>query len=241
MKVLITGSKGFVGTHLCRVLDELGWQQTAQADVIINLASNSSVEESIKHPRAMIMNNISCLLATLELARKNPPKAFIHISTVEAVRPTNPYAASKAAQEDICIAYRDTFNLPIVIVRSHNIVGEGQKPEKFVPKLVEKIKAGETIDIYGKGSRVYVPVETVVSALIYIAEHITQGTYLIGGGERLTNLAMAKKIAGILGIKGKYHMVEGRPGYARALRGEGKPIPGWKPPITLEEGLKWIR
>lgn len=241
MKTLVTGSGGFVGTHLVRALDELGWGPSLEPEVIINLASNSSVEQSINSPGKVIRDNVDVLINNLEYARIQSPKVFIHMSTVEAVRPTNPYAASKAAQEAICIAYRDTYKLPVVIVRSHNIVGEGQKPEKFVPKLVEKIKAGETIDIYGKGSRVYVPVETVVSALIYIAEHITQGTYLIGGGERLTNLAMAKKIAGILGIKGKYHMVKGRPGYARALRGEGKSIPGWKPPITLEEGLKWIR
>ncbi len=243
--ILITGETGFVGKHLVTYIEDItDWHinDGGSYDYIINLASGSSVEKSITNPDGLIEDNISCLLDTLEQTRNDEnPKAFIHVSTVEAVRPTNPYAASKAAQEAICIAYRETYKLPIVIVRSHNIIGSGQRSEKFIPKLIEKIKAGETIDIYGNGSRVYNPVENICSALVHLLqEDITSGTYLVQGGERKTNLEMARLIARHLELPLKHKMVKGRPGYARALRGEGKKIPNWTPPQTLDESLSWV-
>ena len=232
MPTTITGSTGFVGRHL---------KKYALSPAIYNLASISSVEESIAEPDFVILNNVTCMLEALEQARKSK-RPFIHLSTVEASRPSNPYAASKAAQEAIALSYFNTYKTPVIIARSHNIIGKGQSEEKFIPKLIKQIKAGETVEIYGKGSRIYNPVLNVVDALAHLAEHGEPGhTYLIGGGERLTNLAMAKIVARRLGLPLKYELVKGRAGYARALRGEGEKIPNWSPSLTLEESLAWIR
>lgn len=229
-KVIITGERGFVGKHLKDVVSDL--------PVIFNLASISSVEASIDNPQKVILNNIGCMIDVLECAR-DENKRLIHLSTVEATRPSNPYAASKAAQEEIGLSYLNTYGIPVIIARSHNIIGLGQSEEKFVPKLIKQIKAGKTVKIYGGGSRVYNPVKNVVDALRQLAVSGEPGKiYLIGGGERMTNLAMAKTIANLLNLPLKYELVAGRPGYKRALRGEGELIPNWTPIQTLEEGLR---
>ena len=160
MAPIITGESGFVGQHLKKDL--------LPGNFIYNLASRSSVEESIRNPQIVIDNNIGCMLKYLEQARRSGD-TFVHLSTIEAARPSNPYAASKAAQEAIALAYFNTYGVRVIIARSHNIVGEGQRADKFVPKLIEQIKVGETVDIYGKGSRVYNPVQNVVSGLQQLA------------------------------------------------------------------------
>ena len=232
MPRIVPGASGLVGRHLHPVKG---------LPVTFNLASISSVEASIASPYTVIMNNIECMLEALNEARELK-HWFVHLSTVEAEDPSNPYAASKAAQEAIALAYCNTYNMRVIIARSHNIIGEGQSEDKFVPKLIKQIKAGETVKIYGNGSRIYNPVENVVSALIYLSTSGESGRiYLITGGERLTNLEMAEKIAKLLGKPLKYELVAGRPGYRSYLESEGEMIPGWQPPFTLEESLTWIK
>ena len=254
-RCLITGSTGFVGQHLVKYLRQnTDWQINPIAkhyDYIINLASGSSVEKSIADPVVFIEDNINCMLDILERARMYPPKVFLHMSTVEVYNSSNPYAASKAAQEVIANAYQNTYGLPVVIVTSHNIIGAGQKSDKFVPKIIQQIKKGEELSIYVQngtmGYRIYNPVENVCNAILYLLKAgITSGKYNISGGAELTNLEMAKKIAKLLGKPLKYKTVEAqsiRPGYTRHLVSDGIALEtlGWKPPKTLDEGLAWVK
>jgi dTDP-glucose 4,6-dehydratase len=132
--------------------------QFSSIDYIINMASDSAVERSVTDPTACVRNNVDLMLNMLEYARLVArPKLFIHISTDEVygeapcwgghpewapIMPSNPYAASKAAQEALAISYWRTYRLPIVIVNIMNIIGERQDPEKFLPKLIQKDSQG---------------------------------------------------------------------------------------------------
>jgi dTDP-glucose 4,6-dehydratase len=274
-KVLLTGSSGFLGKHLYKYLKQnTDWEIDTPIinlvnpytvyplggnyDYMINLASMSSVEASTKDPVGFIQTNTSIMLNVLEYARKYPPKVFLQMSTVEVYNVTNPYAASKAAQEEICNAYWKTYDIPIVIARSSNIIGEGQSPEKFVPKIIHQIKNGETVKLYtsdGKlGSRKYNPVNNVTDALLFLLKNYPYKQPLhkdfpvhfdITGGETLNNLTMAKKIAGILGRPLKYELIEPhqvRPTYAKSLVTHGTKLNklGWRATQSLEDGLSFI-
>lgn len=137
-------------------------------DYILNLASESHVDRSIADPVPFIETNVAIVLWMLEYARKRPTKRFIHFSTDEVLGsdgyPSNPYAASKAAQEAIATAYWRTYGIPVVITQSNNIVGPNQDPEKFVPKIIELIKKQKPVPIHTfngtLGKRYYNPVET---------------------------------------------------------------------------------
>lgn len=251
-------------THdLVGVMPDLG-----DFDYILNLASESHVDRSIADPVPFIENNVSSTLQMLEYARKHVPKVFIQFSTDEVfgttnhaeqdvLMPSNPYAASKAAQEMIAIAYWRTYKVPVVITNSNNIVGPGQDPEKFIPKVVELIKAGEEVSIHTTdgtpGTRYYNPVDNISDALLFILTQLKgdpmatrPARYSLPGGQQLNNLEMAGLIAQILGKPLKYRLVDAetvRPGYDQFYpAAEGKLIElGWKPPQTLEEGLRWIK
>jgi dTDP-glucose 4,6-dehydratase len=118
-------------------------------DYLIGMASQSHVDRSITDPVEFCENNFAVALNTLELARQLRPKAVVMISTDEVygpcppgyghrewapILPSNPYAASKAAQEAVSISYWRTYGVPVVITNTMNLVGERQHPEKFVPE-----------------------------------------------------------------------------------------------------------
>lgn len=230
---------------------------------ILNLASESHVDRSIADPVGFIENNVSSTLQMLEYARVHPPRTFIQFSTDEVygatnhdewdvLLPSNPYAASKAAQEMIAIAYWRTYKVPVVITNSNNIVGPNQDKEKYVPKLIDLISRGEPVTIHvsnGKpGKRFYNPVQNVADALIFIlrqyysADTDRPPRYNIPGGEELDNLQMANEIAALLmkPTNAKFVDVETiRPGYDTFYAKTAGALQklGWKPVMTLADAL----
>ena len=68
----------------------------------------------------------------------------------DPILPSNPYSASKAAQEAIAIAYWRTYGLPVSIVNVMNVFGPRQHPEKFMPMTIRAIEAGEPVTLHGR-------------------------------------------------------------------------------------------
>lgn len=239
-------------------------------DYILNLASESHVDRSIESPQPFIENNVKLILNMLEYARKYPPKKFIQISTDEVYgpaithvhkegephRPSNPYSASKAAQEDICYAYWRTYNLPIVITNTMNIIGELQDKEKFVPMVINKVLNNESVPIHASadgivGSRFYLHARNQADALLFLLNNHTPTPYPaddidrfnIVGEREIDNLTMAQMIADIIGLPLKYELIDfhsSRPGHdlRYGLNGTKLSRLGWKPPLSLEESLR---
>jgi dTDP-glucose 4,6-dehydratase len=235
-------------------------------DYIVNLASESHVDRSISDPLPFIENNVSLNLQLLEYARQHRPKVFLQFSTDEVygarehdewdvLLPSNPYSASKASQEMICIAYWKTYAIPIVLTNSNNIVGPNQHPEKFVPKVFELLNEGKPITIHTSNGhparRYWNNVDNVADALIFILKRPPVSypntdrpdRFNIPGGKELNTLEVAEMIAKIANKKLEVEYIAGssvRPGfddfYAET---EGRLSRlGWKAPYTLEEALK---
>lgn len=242
-------------------------------DYILNLASESHVDRSIADPVPFIENNVASTLNMLEYARKHRPRVFVQFSTDEVfgadcagatieewapIVPSNPYAASKAAQEAIAIAYWRTYRVPVVITNTNNVIGPGQDPEKFVPKVIAAVLAGEEVLVHAHqgeiGSRFYNPVDNVSDALLFIIQDRAHAVYPfadthrparfnLSGGREMSNLEMAQAIADGLGKKLRARVVnveDLRPGYDThyaATDGLLRAL-GWEPPVTFEQGLK---
>jgi dTDP-glucose 4,6-dehydratase len=250
-------------------------------DAIINVASDSAVERSASDPTACLKNNYDLMLNMLEFARKYEIKAFYHISTDEVygeafgnhchkewepMMPSNPYAASKAAQEMMAFSYWRTYNMPIMILNIMNIIGERQDHEKFLPKIIEKVAKGEEMPIYGDarciGTRCYLHARNVADAILFLSQsRIRRYTdamfssnpndylpdkYHICGEQEVNNLEFAQMVAKLMPFGNfKYKMVpseSARPGYDRRYMLDGTKLRnlGWKPPMTLQESLKRV-
>src|SRR5213075_365337 len=156
---------------------------------IINMASESHVDRSIDYPVPFIKNNVDLVLNMLEYARTVKPEAFIQISTDEVygpmhgnfahpewdtILPSNPYSASKAAQEAIAISYWRTYSVPVIISNTMNNYGERQDPEKYLPKIIRAVMTGETVTVHGTqddiGSRFWLHARNHADALLWILQ-----------------------------------------------------------------------
>jgi len=194
---------------------------------------------------------------------KGQIKRFIHVSTDEVygssydgedrhvetdvLEPTNPYAATKAAAENIVKSYYHSYKMPIIITRGNNVYGPHQYPEKVVPKFIRRVLRGEPCCIHGDGShsRHFIYVEDVAAAFITILHKGVDGeTYNIGCEEEMTNLEMAEKLVQAVKpgcvTKDNIMFVEDRPfnDVRYYINSNKLHALGWKPEITFEEGLK---
>lgn len=245
-------------------------------DFILNLASESHVDRSIESPVAFIENNVSTTLQMLEYARRHPPTLFVQFSTDEVfgavehdewdvMLPSNPYAASKAAQEMCAIAYWSTYRIPVVITNSNNIVGPRQDGEKFVPKIVDLIRRGEIVTIHTSdgrpGRRHYNSVRNIADAVHFLlrnADGLRGNLEQMGwaradrplrvsipGGLEIDNFEMAKLVADMMGARLKWVYVDAetvRPGYDEFYGRSGGALEkcGWAPRFTVFDELQRI-
>lgn len=227
-----------------------------ELDAIIHTASLSSVDQSIRDPVGFVRNNVNSTLTVLELARHSLPYRFIHMSTDEVYGasapcddthhlPSSPYAASKAAQEDLCNAWRETFHVPTTIVRSANMFGERQSELAFIPRVVRAIADEAPITIHidrdGKpGIRNYTYVGNVATYLVELAQSETRVTdnVTLRGQMTLDNVSVALNVAAVLGRELKCEYVNAelvRPGYDRKYELHGD---HWTPKIEASEAFR---
>lgn len=244
-----------------------------KVDYILNIASNSHVNRSIEDPVPFVLGNVQLVLTMLEFAREVKPELFLQFSTDEVygpapegvnyeegspIRPSNPYSASKASQEAIAFSYWRTYDVPVVITNTMNLMGQTQDAEKYTALLINKIYHGETVTIHGKpddiGSRFYIHARSASDAVLFIIKNLppkhyeedkilTPDQYNIVGETELNNLELAQMTAKLMDKELKYEFVDfhkGRPGHDRryALSGEKLKKLGWKPPEDFEKSLK---
>ncbi|MBP5870861.1 NAD-dependent epimerase/dehydratase family protein [Streptomyces scabiei] len=253
------------------MVDEIG-----PVDYVLNIASESHVDRSISEPASFIRNNVELALNVLDYARQVRPKMVLHMGTDEeygpaygdykhrewdTVLPSNPYSASKAAQSAIATSYWRTYGVPVVLTRTMNLIAPGQDAEKFVPTVIRKILAGETVQIHASpegipGSRHWIDAREFGAAWLHLLrtvepemypDHDRPSMFHVVGEER-SNLAIAQTIADILGKPLHYELVSfhsSRPGHdlRYALDGSKLAEAGWTPGRPLEETLtdivKW--
>lgn len=202
-------------------------KELSKIEWILHLAAETHVDNSINDPHYVISNNIHSTLNLLEFVRTAAPrvKKFLYFSTDEVYgpamesskdftessrhNPTNPYSASKSASEMICLSYRNTFGIPLLICNAPNVFGQRQHCEKFIPTCIRKLLKKESIPIHCypgtriSGSRFYVHASDVAAAVQFLMDHVEANgeSYNIAGSKEVTNEDVCDKIAGLLGIK----------------------------------------
>jgi len=240
-------------------------------DYLVALASESHVDRSITDPVPFVENNVSVILNTLELARVLRPKAVIVISTDEVygpvmgphdahsewepILPSNPYAASKAAQEAIAISYWRTYGVPVIITNTMNLIGERQHPEKFIPKAIRAVLAGEIVTVHGTlhdvGSRHYLHARNMADAVLFLLRNVnpvlwpdapSPNRFNIASPDRISNLTLAQMIADAVGKPLRYRLQDfhsARPGHDPhyGLNPGLIHALGWKAPVPFAESL----
>lgn len=231
-----------------------------EVDAVINFAANSHVDRSIVNPSLFFRSNTEGVLVLLEAIRlANRDVRLIQVSTDEVygdilsgsfkekdrLKPSSPYACSKAAADLFCIAYHRTYALDVIVTRCTNNFGPYQFPEKLIPKVIIRAKLGLKVPIYGTGknARDWIYVVDHCEALEQILAKGKSGElYNISSGNELENLMVVRKILEMMDKNDELvEFVENRPGHDIRYSLDSSKLTqeiGWRPKYEFEEALK---
>ena len=229
--------------------------------VVFNLAV-VPLPTSLIHPRWSYEQNINITLCLCELARNHAFETLIHFSSSEAygscqyapmdeshpLKPTTPYAASKAASDLLVLSYISTFNIDASIVRPFNNYGPRQNEGSYagvIPLTIKRTLAGEAPVIYGDGEQtrdyIYVTETTDAAVEIYNCK-VSRGKVInIASGTEITINKLVKLISKYMGYNKATVYESERPGDVRRFIASinlAQDLIKFKPKINLAEGLK---
>jgi dTDP-glucose 4,6-dehydratase len=245
-------------------------RKIGKINYILHLAAGSHVDRSIKYPMEFVMDNVVGTVNLLDYAKKflkDSLELFLYFGTDEIFGPApegvfyreddryrsnNPYAATKAAAEEMCVAYENTYKMPIIITHTMNVFGLRQHPEKFIPLVIKKIRDKEQILVHADrsctkaGSRHYIHASDVADAILFLLENGETGEkYNVAGREEIDNERLVKIIASIMDSTADYQLVDfhtSRPGHdlRYALSSEKMKALGWNPKKSVSERLEEV-
>jgi UDP-glucose 4-epimerase len=251
----------FVHGSVCDVKTVEGL--VASHELIFHLAARNIVI-STRNPREDFETNIGGTLNVLMAARAAGGKRVVYTSSTSVYGnprylPINeddhlslltPYAVSKLAGENYCMAFYESYDLPTTAVRYSNIFGPGQDPANpycgVVAKFLEAILAGRAPVIHGDGnqSRDFTYIDDAVEATLLAgtSDRALGEVFNVGSGVETRVNELAATLLRITGarvtpahtdrrdIDNIRRRVVNIEKTRRALR--------WVPEVTLEEGLR---
>jgi dTDP-glucose 4,6-dehydratase len=229
----------------------------AGADAVVNFAAETHVDRSISGPQDFIRTDVLGTQVLLEAVRAQGIGRYLQVSTDEVygsivqgsfreadpLRPSSPYSASKAAADLLVLAYRHTYDLPVIITRSANNYGPYQYPEKIVPLFITNALEGKPLPVYGDGRNVrdWIYVDDNCAAIDQVLRRGEDGeVYNVGAGNEIENLQLTQAILDELGLgREVLRFVADRPGHDRrySIACEKVHALGWQPRVAFADGL----
>jgi len=233
-------------------------------DMVVNLAAETHVDRSIASPEEFVRTNVFGTQVLLDCCRQKAV-SLLHISTDEVygptppgqfftedapLRPTSPYAASKAAADHLIMAAYNVYDQPVMIVRPVNNVGPYQYPEKLIPLFVDRLSRGLPVPVYGDGeqSRMWLYAEDFCTALDLAIESFAPGEcFNLASKFEISNIELTKRLIEIIGCEADLiRYVDDRPAHDRRYALDDSRFVnrfGWLPRYkfdrALERTVKW--
>jgi UDP-glucose 4-epimerase len=213
MRILVSGSEGFIASHLIPKLKELGhdvtgmdikvisptsdnWLHsedirsypdclvhTRNIDCVVHLAAFIDVQESLRDKMTYCQNNIQGTVNLLEASRANGVKRFIFASSAAADSPQSPYGVTKLCGEYWCDIFNKCYGLSTISLRFFNVYGKGTD-KGVIPTWIKAVKLGNGIKVNGgKQVRDFIYVSDIVDAIIHTINIEDVGVYEVGTGK----------------------------------------------------------
>lgn len=265
MKILVTGHKGYIGSHLFEQLTEhdvvgidlkdgndiLHCLPNEDFDCVFHLAALPRVEFSIENPFYTMKQNVLVTSKLLEWSSRHGVKTFIFSSSSalygDGEGPGSPYGLHKLISEMECDLYAKLYDMKCVCLRYFNVYSEDQEYggaySTVIAAWMQMLREGKSLRIDGDGnqSRDFIHVSDIVSANVYCMENIDKLQklwYDVGYGEICT-LNQIREIVDRFHIA-KWKNCPPRKGDVRhtEIGYQRLQAEGWKPKISLSNGLE---
>ena len=237
----------------------------ANVDVVFNFAAETHVDRSLMEAGSFILTDVLGTHVLLDAARSHPNvRRFVQVSTDEVygemppgvyaketdpLHPRSPYAASKAGGDAQCIAFFESYGLPVIITRAANNIGPRQHVEKLVPLFVTSALRDQPLPLYGDGRQVrdWLYVDDHCRALDLVAREGQPGeVYNIGANNHEENIRVAEAILRLVEKPlSLIRYVEDRKGHDRRYAVDSSKLRalGWLPQhdflSALEGTVRW--
>ncbi|MGH8018031.1 MAG: SDR family NAD(P)-dependent oxidoreductase [Opitutaceae bacterium] len=235
----------------------------SRLEAIIHLAARAGVRPSIADPVGYHEVNVNGTVHLLELARKHGVRQFVFASSSSVygvnprvpwresdreLEPISPYASTKLAGEMTAQVYATLFNLRVVALRFFTVYGPRQRPDLAIAKFAARMRAGETIPVFGDGStrRDYTFVADIVEGIIRALRYDASRFEVVNLGNHAT-VSLADMIETLGAVFETVPKVERLPEQAGDVPqtwadvSKARRLLGWEPKTTFADGLHAYR
>ena len=238
-------------------------------EIVFNLAALIAIPFSYTSPRLYFSTNVTGTMNVLEAARKSQSRV-IHVSTSEVygtpdsvpivethpIKPQSPYAASKAAADNLCYAYSHSFDLDVTIIRPFNTYGPRQSTRAIIPTILSQVLAGASKVRVGSISPVrdftYVDDTARAIASAGLKTGISGETIQLGTGETVSIeqlLIISKEIFNsefeIEVEQARFRPADSEVMVLHSNPSKAKQSLNWEPTVEFREGLlktgEWMK
>ena len=232
-------------------------------DAVVNFAAESHVDRSIENPGVFLETNVQGAAVLLDACRDFGGLRFHQVSTDEVygdlpldrpelrfteaspLRPSSPYAASKASADLLALAYCRTYGLPVTVSRCSNNYGPRQFPEKLIPRLLLRALSGRELPVYGAGRNVrdWIHVSDHCAAIDRILRGGAPGSvYNVGGDCEVANIDLVREICRMLPVpEERIAFVADRKGHDLRYAIDSSKLRkelNWAPEVNFRDGLR---
>ena len=237
-------------------------------DILFHLGALIAIPYSYIHPREVIETNVMGTLNVLMAAREFNVRRVVHTSTSEVygtaqyvpideahpLQGQSPYSASKIGADKIAESFYRVFDLPVATLRPFNAYGPRQSSRAVIPTIITQALTRDEVYLGCLSpARDFTFVADTVEGFLRIASvDAAVGQEInLGAGATIAIGELAHKIFGLLGRTPKIvsEAQRVRPERSEVLRlhasnRKARELLGWRPQISLEEGLRrtieWI-
>jgi UDP-glucuronate 4-epimerase len=234
-----------------------------KVNAIVHLAARAGVRPSLLDPELYLDVNVRGTLNLLATAREFgvPRVVFASSSSVyglvdgmaheddTACQPLSPYGASKVAGEALCSAYAHTGGPSVVALRFFTVYGPRQRPDMAINRFTRLIASGQEVSVYGDGRslRDYTFISDIVDGIEAVLEAALTGYHVfnLGRGQPAVLLDVIRLIEKGLETKAELRFLPlppGEPPLTHADIGKAGAILGYRPSVSIEEGIaRYVR
>lgn len=233
-----------------------------EIESVYHMASNSIVRICAEDPRSAYSTNVMGTVNLLEAIRQGAPniksvvistsdKAFGHAPVPydeeSPLKPKYTYEATKACQDIVGQNYFHNYRVPVKIARLSNIYGPGDPNcSRVIPNTIRRLLEGQGAMLYTDVAdhvREFIYIDDAIEAYKTLDKHGTPGEpYCVGGGSVLKAKDLVKLISDLIGSEMPVEFVE-RSSVFKEIQEQYMDSSkimalGWKPKMSLEEGIK---
>lgn len=238
-------------------------QACKDVEIVFHLAALIAIPYSYIATESFVDTNIRGTMNVLEGARRSRVNRIVHTSTSEVygtpasvpIRETHPlnaqspYAATKIAADQLALSYFQSFGTPVTVLRPFNTFGPRQSTRAVTATILVQLLSGKKEISLGRldTRRDLTYVSDVVDGFLRAAtvEDMEGEVIQLGTGRSVSVEELFSEACRVLGVSATttQDVRRLRPDASEVLVLQSDPsrareMLGWRPTVTLEEGLR---